>query len=142
MKRTSLLLACALLGAVLIVRAVPRQTTDQREIATAKLVGVMRFINTHEYSYMDANRRFADRGQMVEFLRQKDLLSKSPVDIENLQPYELAITTSSDGMHYQITLQRPSRMNDKSTWCKTAAFSDDSGLIYLGQVIDCPAAPR
>lgn len=99
MKRTSLLLACALLGAALIVRAVPRQTTDQREIATAKLVGVMRFINTHEYSYMDANRRFAARGQMVEFLRQKDLLSKSPVDIENLQPYELAITTSSDGMH-------------------------------------------
>ena len=44
--------------------------------------------------------------------------------------------------HYQITLQRPSDMNDKSTWCKTAAFSDEKGVIFLGQAIDCEAAPR
>jgi hypothetical protein len=47
-----------------------------------------------------------------------------------------------DGMHYQITLQRPSDMNDQSTWCRTAAFSDDRGVIFLGQAIDCEAAPR
>jgi len=39
--------------------------------------------------------------------------------------------------HYQITLKRPSDMNDKSTWCKTAAFSDDAGVIFLGAAIDC-----
>lgn len=142
MKRSSLLLVCALLGVALIVRAVPRQTTDQQEIVTAKLVGVMRTLNTNEYTYRSANGRFADHDQMIEFLRQKNLLSKLPVDVENLQPYVLAITTSSDGMHYQIALERPSDMNDKSTWCKTAAFSDDRGVIFLGQAIDCPAAPR
>jgi hypothetical protein len=130
------------MGVVLIARDVPQQTTEQQEVATAKLVGVMRFLNTYEYSYMNEHRRFADRGQMVEFLRQKGLLSKLPLNVEDLQPYELAITTSSDGMHYQITLQRPSDMNDKSTWCKTALFSDDRGAIFRGLALGCEAAQR
>lgn len=142
MKRASLLLICTLLGVALIVRALPRRTTGQPEIVTAKLVGVMRTLNTNEYMYRSANGRFADHDQMIEFLRQKNLLSKLPVDIENLQPYVLVITTSPDGAHYQIALQRPSDMNDKSTWCKTAVFSDDRGVIFLGQAIDCEAAPR
>jgi len=142
MKKTGPLLVCALLGVVLIARAVPQQTTDQQEAATAKLVSVLRFLNTYEYSYMNENRRFADRGQMVEFLRQKGLLNKSPLNIEDLHPYELAIATSSDGMHYQIALQRPSDMNDKSTWCKTAVFSDDRGVIFRGLALGCEAAPR
>jgi len=33
-------------------------------------------------------------------------------------------------------------MNDKSTWCMTAAFSDEKGVLFLGQAIDCEAAPR
>jgi len=45
-------------------------------------------------------------------------------------------------MHYQITLQRPSDMNDKATWCKPAAFSDDRGVIFLGKALDCEDAPR
>jgi len=89
------------------------------------------YVFKHQYSANDPH-----------LLKGKVLLSKSPIDIENLQPYDLAITTSSDGTHYQITLQRPSDMNDKSTWCKTAAFSDDRGVIFLGQAIDCEAAPR
>jgi hypothetical protein len=91
---------------------------------------------------MHENRRFADRDQMLAFLRQNGPSSKSPIDLENPKPYELSITTTSDGMHYQITLQRPSDMNDKSTWCRTAAFSDDRGVIFLGRAIACEAAPR
>jgi hypothetical protein len=66
----------------------------------------------------------------------------SPINLENPKPYELTITTSADGMHYQITLKRPSDMKDKNTWCRTAAFSDDAGLIFLGSVIDCEASSR
>jgi transposase len=57
----------------------------------------------------------------ASYLRRKNLLSKSPTDLESPKPYELAIGTSPDGMHYQITLKRPSDMNDKATWYKTAA---------------------
>jgi hypothetical protein len=79
---------------------------------------------------------------MSASLQTKKPLSESPIDLENPKPYELTITTSSDGMHYQITLKRPSDMNDKNTWCRTAAFSDDAGLIFLGSVIDCEASAQ
>jgi len=142
MKRIGPMLFGLLLGVVLLGKAIPRQATGQQEIPTEKLVNALRLLNTQEYMYMRDNRRFADRDQMLAFLRQYDLLSKSPVDLENPEPYELSITTSFDGTHYQITLQRPSDMNEKSTWCRSAAFSDDRGVIFLGQAIDCEASPR
>jgi hypothetical protein len=142
MKKTSLMLFVVLLGAVLLGESAPRQVSAQPEIPTGKLVNAIRLLNTNEFSYKHENGRFADRDQMLAFLRQKDLLSKPPIDLENPAPYELAITTTSDGTHYQITLQRPSDMNDKSTRCKTAAFSDEKGVIFLGQAIGCEAAPR
>jgi hypothetical protein len=142
MKKISLMFVCILLGVVLLGEANARQTSGQPEITTGKLVNALRLLNTHEYSYKNENGRFADRDQMLSYLRQKELLSRSQIDLENPKPYELAITISSDGMHYKIALQRPSDMNDKSTWCKTAAFSDEKGVIFLGQAIDCEAAPR
>jgi hypothetical protein len=142
MKKISLMFVGILLGVVLLGEANARQTSGQPEITTGKLVNALRLLNTHEYSYKNENGRFADRDQMLSYLRQKELLSRSQIDLENPKPYELAITISSDGMHYQIALQRPSDMNDKSTWCKTAAFSDEKGVIFLGQAIDCEAAPR
>ncbi len=136
MKRI-IVLFCGLLGIVLAGAAIPSQ--GQLEIPTEKLVGAMRTLNTAEYSYMQENGRFAARDEMLTFLRRKSILSKS-IDLENPNPYELAITTTSDGMHYQITLQRPSDMNDKTTWCRTAVFSDDRGVIFLGQALGCEAA--
>jgi hypothetical protein len=142
MKKINLMFVCILLGVVLLGEANARQASGQPEITTGKLVNALRLLNTHEYSYKNENGRFADRDQMLSYLRQKELLSRSQIDLENPKPYELAITISSDGTHYQIALQRPSDMNDKSTWCKTAAFSDERGVIFLGQAIDCEAAPR
>jgi hypothetical protein len=55
---------------------------------------------------------------------------------------ELAITTRPDEMNYQITLKRASDMNDKNMRCKTAAFSDDAGVMFLDSAIDCEASVR
>jgi hypothetical protein len=140
MKRISLMFVSILLGVVLLGEANARQASGRPEITTEKLVHALRLLNTHEASYMYENGRFADREQMLSYLRQKGLLSRSPLDLENPKPYELATTISPDGVHYQIALQRPSDMNDESTWCKTAAFSDDKGVIYLGQAIGCNEA--
>jgi len=142
MKRIIPVVFCCLLGIVPAGQAGPRQMSGQPEIPKEKLVNALRLLNTAEYSYMQTNHRFAARAEMLTFLREKDILSKSPIDLENPEPYELAINTSSDGMHYQITLQRPADMNDETTWCSTAAFSDDKGVIFLGQAIDCETAPR
>jgi hypothetical protein len=142
MKRVILPLLCGLFGVALTLAAIPRQVAGPPEITTLKLVNTLRLLNTFEYSYRGENGRFADRDALLSFLEKKDVLSKSPIDLQNPGPYELAVTTASDGMHYQITLQRPSDMNDKSTWCKTAVFSDDRGVIFLGQAIGCEAATR
>ena len=140
MKRFFLVLLCGLLGILVTGVGIPRQVNGQTEDPTAKLVNVLRLLNTQEYSYRHENGRFASREDMLTFLRKKGILSRSPIDLENPKPYELEVTTSTDGMHYQITLQRPSDMNDKSTWCQTAAFSDDGGVIFLGLAIGCEAS--
>ena len=142
MKRIILMLFCALFGIGLTTEAIPHQAAGQPEIPIEKLVAALRTLNTAEYSYRGETARFADRDALLAFLRKKSALSHAPIDLENPRPYDLAITTSSDGAHYQITLQRPSDMNDKSTWCKTAAFSDDRGVIFLGQAIGCDAESK
>jgi hypothetical protein len=169
MMRRVCLALLGLLGILVTARAIP-QGTVQSDIPTEKLVNTLRLLNTEEYEYRHETGRFAAREEMLTFLRTKGLLSQaptdlskpprprffsqqemstslqtkepSPIDLENPKPYELTITTSSDGMHYQITLKRPSDTNDESTWCKTASFSDDSGLIFLGSALDCAAPVR
>ncbi|MGB7466346.1 MAG: hypothetical protein WBW14_25890, partial [Candidatus Acidiferrum sp.] len=76
------------------------------------------------------------------FLRQDGYNRKAVIDLENPKPYELEITTSRGGEHYQITLKRTSDMNDKNTWCKPTAFSDDAGVIFLGAALDCDASVK
>jgi hypothetical protein len=135
MKRDYLALFCGLL--VVTGVAISPQVNGQSEIPTEKLVGVLRTLNTAEVVYHTGTGRFASREEMVTFLRTQGILSQLPIDLENPKPYELAIAISPDGMHYQVTLKRPSDMKDKSTWCRTAAFSDDAGVIFLGTAIDC-----
>jgi len=142
MKRKLLGLLCGLLGVLATAVAVPPLVNGQSEIPTEKLVNALRLLNTQEYSYRHETGRFATREEMLTFLRKNGISIGSPIDLENPKPYELAIATSADGMHYQITLKRPSNMHDKSTWCKTAAFTDDAGVIFLGAALDCEASTR
>jgi len=133
----SFLLLGSTLGILMMAGASSPRVNGEAEISTEKLVNTIRLLNTQEYKYRDEAGRFATREELLTFLRKKNLLSNSPIDLESRKLYELAIGTSPDGMHYQITLKRPSDMNDKGTWCKTAAFSDDAGVIFLGAAIGC-----
>jgi hypothetical protein len=87
-EEINLMFVSILLGVVLLGEANARQASGQLEIATGKLVNALRLLNTHEYSYKNENGRFADRDQMLSYLRQKGLLSRSPVDLANPKPYE------------------------------------------------------
>jgi hypothetical protein len=119
-----------------------QETGVEAGIPTGKLLTTMRMLNTAQVGYQVENNRFASQDELVMFLRQKNWLGKSPLNLENPAPYQVQVTTNPSATHYQITIQRPADLNDKSTWCRTAAFSDDGGVIYLGQAIDCPAAPH
>lgn len=142
MKRALAIFVCALFGIALGLRSVPRQADERPDVPAEKLVGELRTLNTTEYLYHQELGRFADLESLLAFLRKKGTLSLLPVDLEKPSPYEIAITTTLDGMHYQITLKRTFEQSDKRTWCQTAAFSDDRGVIFLGQPIGCDAVSK
>lgn len=85
-------------------------------IPTAKLIETMRILGTAEVTYRGENGRFASRAELLVFFRQKNLLGKFPLDLENPEPYQVQITTDPDGTHYQITIKRAVDLQDKSTW--------------------------
>lgn len=123
--------------------AVPAIVRGQTEISSEELVNALRVLNTSEYAYQQKNGRFAPRDEILSFLQQREGGTyRAPIDLENPKPYELTVTTTPDGGHYQISLQRPSVGSDKSTWCKTAAFSDDRGVIFLGLAIGCKSTTQ
>jgi hypothetical protein len=140
MKRVSFAMFCGLLVILAAGAAIFPQANAQNEIATEKLVVTLRLLNTSEYSYREEKGRFANWEELLAFLRQNGYKRNAVIDLENPKPYEVEITTSSDGEHYQITLKPD--MNDKSTWCKAAAFSDDAGVIFLGAALDCDASAK
>jgi len=131
-----------LLGILLVGPATPSKVNGQSELPAEILVNSLRLLNTAEVVYLTENSRFATREELLTSLRKKGFSKRAAMDLDNPKPYELSITTSPDGMHYQITLKRKSDMNDKSTWCKTAAFSDDGGVIFLGSAIGCDASNK
>jgi hypothetical protein len=143
MKRVTLALFSGFLVIVFAGVAISPKVNGQTEVSTEELLGVIRTINTAEVSYADEFGRYASREEMLAFLRKPHAsLMPSPIDFRIPKLYELALNTSPDGKHYQITLKGPSDMNDKSTWCKTAAFSDEAGVIFLGSAIDCESPTR
>ena len=138
MKITLLALLCGLLAIHLVGVATPREVNGQARIPSETMVNALSFINKEEFLYRIKNRRFAAGGELLAFLREKGSLSRSPIDLDNPKPYELLVTTSPDGMHYQVTLQRLPDLNT-STWCRIAAFSDDRLAIFLGfDINSCP----
>jgi hypothetical protein len=142
MKKVSLTLSCGLLGMLLMAIAIPVRVSGQAEISNEKLVNALRLLNTEEYSYQHEIGRFASKEEMLSYLRKKGILTRSPIDLENPRPYGLAVTTSLDGTHYQITLKPVFDMNDKSASCGPAAFSDDAGVIFLGSALGCDPSTR
>jgi hypothetical protein len=121
---------------------IPSQVDPPTEISAESLVNTLRFLNTHEYWYHEEAGHFASRKDIVAFLRTKKLFNQSPINLEYPGVLELAITTVVDGKHYSISLKP--RINPVSdTWrCAPAAFTDETGVIFLGSALGCGDSPR
>jgi hypothetical protein len=130
----SLLAALARLGSA--------QAHEQTEISRDALLGGVRAMNTFEFMYSAQNGRFASREELLAFLQQKGILGKLKLNLQDPKPYELAVTTSQDGKHYQIGLKRPNDPNEKSKGCSPAIFSDDAGVIFIGSALGCDSSTR
>ena len=105
----------------------------------------MRTVNTLEFEYKSTNGRFADVDELRKFAQSgkqteaaQNFSTRMKTDL--LSPYSLAVYPSRDGAHYVAEIKRATDMHDSSTWCHTAAYSDDAGVIDVGQNIGCSGA--
>lgn len=136
MRKILAVLLVALGVGLFTSRVRSQQPTDSKDAEEWKRLGLVRSLNTEEVNYQAAHARFADRDEMVAFLRERGnhpLASK----VEHLDPYELTIFTNRDGSHYHLSLVRRYDENDESSRCSTSIFSDDSGVIFLGLGLSC-----
>jgi hypothetical protein len=132
------------LSAVLVLVFASGMGAQEKEISPEKLVNLMRSVNTLQAEFKDAYHKFATTDELLAAAKTQKLnrvlVFATELTPSVMFPYTLQVTPSEDGAHYQATIKRPTEMHNKATWCKTAVFSDDSGLIYLGQNIGCPEA--
>lgn len=89
--------------------------------------------------------RFADPEQLLRYAQSSSQTSsavafKRQLNPAAIEPYVLRVVTDVRGDHYSATIKFPSDIHNESSWCKTEVVSDDSGLISLGQNIQCTGA--
>lgn len=89
MKTVSFAMFCGLLVVLVTEVAIFPQANGRTETPAEELVVALRTLNTTEYSYREENGRFANREEMLAFLRkEKCVSSKGAIDLENPKPYE------------------------------------------------------
>ena len=128
-------LSCAVLGLIFTLAATNTREEDKSEAISKRLV-MLRTLNTLEYNYQEQYGRFGDREQLLAYFRQSGA-TEGADRLEHLQSFQLSVTTSSDGAHYQISLTPLLDNGNKEGWCDKAGFTDERGLIFLGVGLDC-----
>ena len=127
----------------------PSRTPAVRPIAVERVqdshmlgVSLVRFLNNSEADYKAKEGKFADWEELANsayFQARKGVWAQTEgVAIgsgpEIIPGWRLSLVRSADGASYQLMLQS---VGDKV--CMFSFFSNQSGLIYEGQVIGCPA---
>jgi hypothetical protein len=96
----------------------------------ADLVAASRFINTEEVNLKMSNGRYGGLTDVLAYAQSHG--HTRPASLTGDTPaLQTVLVVASDGKHYQFRVS--------GSDC-AAAFSDDSGVIYLGAPIDCAAA--
>jgi hypothetical protein len=145
-ERAAGILAAAILTCVtLAIAQVRRPPLDRpgafETVRDSRLIGahVVRLINTAELDYSDAHGSFAEwnalyrSGAVVAAEKRSSEGTGLGPGPEVVPGWFLSIVVSPDGKSYQLSLRN---IDDKQ--CRFSFFSDASGLIYQGNVIDCP----
>lgn len=137
--RKLFLLSGAVVGLCFTLAANIRQ--EDKAEAASKHLGMLRTLNTLEYNYREQYGRFGDREQLLAYFRQSGA-TQGMEKFEHLQSFQLSVTTSSDGAHYQISLTPLLDDANKGGWCDKAGFTDERGVIFLGAGLDCEVTPK
>lgn len=131
------------LAVVMLVaaRAQKVQPLTQAEIERGKAIDTVRLINAAEYDYRTSFGHFASWPEvygsnavrtLLHTWPKIDELSVAPSD-EVIPGFRLTLLVGEEGAAYSVTLREM-----KGNGCGISVFSDQSGLIYEGKIVDCP----
>jgi hypothetical protein len=139
-------LTCAALAAAQTQRSQPPHLSYEggafETIQDSRVVGVnvVRLINTAEAGYKDGHDVFASwdelyRSNAITAQERSGAIGISLASGPEVVPgWVLTLIVSHDGKAYQLSLRN---LPDKQ--CRFSLFSDQSGLIYQGNVVGCEA---
>jgi hypothetical protein len=127
-------LSCAAL--LVFTLATTKTREEDKSETVSKHLRILRTLNTLEYNYREHYGRFGDREQLLAYFRQSGA-TEGIARLENLQSFQLSVSTSSDGAHYQISVTPLLDDANKESWCDKAGFTDERGVIFLGEGLDC-----
>jgi hypothetical protein len=137
---------CLLVAAVILLVAARTQTPqaqlpDRSLTPREKAIEVVRVINTAEYDFRNDHSRFGTWNEVYAsgvvtnleqtWPRMKDLSIASGPEV--IPGFRLTLLVAEEGGAYSLSLHEM-----QSHGCGLSVFSDQSGLIYQGTVIDCP----
>jgi hypothetical protein len=137
---------CLLVVAVILLVAARAQTPEPQSpnrplTPREKAIEVVRVINTAEYDFRNDHNRFGTWNEIYAsgvvtnleqtWPRMKDLSIASGPEV--IPGFRLTLLVAEEGGAYSLSLHEI-----QSHGCGLSVFSDQSGLIYQGTVIDCP----
>ncbi|HEV2287713.1 MAG TPA: hypothetical protein VGR81_02035 [Candidatus Acidoferrales bacterium] len=143
-------LAAAALACAAFALAQSRQRTQTQPTMAvertrdSRLIGidVVRMLNTAEAKYKSQHGAYADWSELYRFIVNGDASMQprfSGLQItagpEVVPGWNLNLIASADRRGYEFALRN---VDDKA--CRFSFFSDESALIYQGDVIGCPSA--
>lgn len=136
-------LALLVVGLTLVVRAQNARPGGPagQVLDHARVVDVVRIINTAEYEYRRDHGSFAvwpdlyTSGAVEGVQKEVDQWAALPISAGSqvIPGYMMSLLVSRDAGSYSVSLHEAGG-ND----CGFSVFSDESGLIYEGTVVDCP----
>lgn len=137
---TVCLLICAVVMLV-AARAQKAQPLSQQEIDRGRAIEAVRLINAAEYDYRSNYGHFGAWTEVFDSKAVRNLLHTWPrIDELSIAPsdevipgFRLSLLVGDEGAAYSVTLREM-----KGNGCGISVFSDQSGLIYEGKVVECP----
>jgi hypothetical protein len=135
MKTKILVSAVFTLTAVVGALALSNGQEDPARLSPKEALGLIRTMNSTEHSFKMKSSSFGCLEDVIELGqldRTKPGIVLNDVNSGTVKDYQLSVVTSSDGRHYQISL-RP------GAGCGVSFFTNESGVIYQGQALGCPA---
>ena len=135
MKTKILLSAVLTLTGVVSALALSNGQEETVRLSSKEALSLIRTMNSIEHSFKMKSSSFGSLEDLIKF-DPLDLTKPGIVLSDDnsgtLKDYQLSVVASSDGRHYQISL-RP------GSGCGASFFTNESGVIYQGQALGCPA---